>query len=304
MVDDKQDILEGNTRGVTGQTYGPQSVADQMLKFVRDNKNKPFFLYYPTVIPHLALQAPEKEIAAYRGKWPETPYTGRSYQPHPTPKSCYAAMITFMDRQIGRLLTLLEETGLAENTVIFFTSDNGVTHLKAQVDYEFFKSAEPFRGLKGSVYEGGIRVPLVVRWPGKVKPGTTSDYIGAFYDVMPTLAEIAGVEAPSGIDGISFVPTLTGHADKQKQHEFLVWEFHGYGGQQAVRMGDWKAVRTGCFKNPEGAVELYNLAKDIGESKNVAAEHPDRVKEMAGIMAREHAPSEHWDFRKRSRRKK
>ena len=211
-------------------------------------------------------------------------------------------MISFMDRQVGRLLALLEEIGQADNTVVFFTSDNGVTSLKAQVDYEFFESRKPLRGVKGSVYDGGIRVPLVVRWPGRVKAGTTSDFIGAFHDVMPTVCEIAGVPAPEGTDGISFVEALTGDPKRQKAHEFLIWEFHGYRGQQAVRMGDWKGVRQNCFRNPDGPIELYNLADDVGETKNIAADHPERVARMAKIMQEQHTPSEYWNFRKRKRR--
>ncbi|MEN8193210.1 MAG: sulfatase-like hydrolase/transferase, partial [Bacteroidota bacterium] len=162
LVSDSINItLKGNTRGVKGETYAPQLIADEMLKFVKENKDKPFFLYYPTVIPHLALQVPDENLKQYQGKWLEEPYEGGSYQPHPTPKACYASMISFMDEQVGRLLSLLEELELEENTIVLFTSDNGTTYLKNQVDYEFFNSVGPLRGLKGSLHEGGIRVPLI-----------------------------------------------------------------------------------------------------------------------------------------------
>jgi arylsulfatase len=284
LVDNnKQRFLKGNTRGLTGKTYGPQEVADEMLAYIRRNKDKPFFVYYPTVIPHLALQAPEKDIAHYRGRWPETPYKGRSYLPHPTPKACYAAMITFMDTQVGRMMKLLDELGLAENTVIMFTSDNGATHLNPQVDVDFFDSVGPLRGLKGRVYEGGIREPLIVRWPGRVKPGSVSHHISAHYDAMATLADIADIRQPVS-DGISYVPTLLGKPDKQKQHAYLFWDFAGYGGQLAVRMGKWKGLKQGLVRKPNAPLELYDLDADIGEKTNVAAKYPDVAAKIEQIM--------------------
>jgi arylsulfatase len=284
LVDNnKQRFLKGNTRGLTGKTYGPQEVADEMLAYIRRNKDKPFFVYYPTVIPHLALQAPEKDIAHYRGRWPETPYKGRSYLPHPTPKACYAAMITFMDTQVGRMMKLLDELGLAENTVIMFTSDNGATHLNPQVDVDFFDSVGPLRGLKGRVYEGGIREPLIVRWPGRVKPGSVSHHISAHYDAMATLADIADIRQPVS-DGISYVPTLLGKPDKQKQHAYLFWDFAGYGGQLAVRMGKWKGLKQGLVRKPNAPLELYDLDADIGEKTDVAAKYPDVAAKIEQIM--------------------
>ena len=237
LVSDRGKVtLEGNTRGLTGQTYGPQAIADELLKFIRENKDKPFFAYYPTVIPHLALQAPQEDIDQYKGKWPDPPYEGKSYLPHPTPRACYAAMISFLDKQVGRVMKLLEELGLDDNTVVFFTSDNGTTYLKGQVDYEFFDSVGPLRGLKGSLYEGGIRVAMVVRWPGRIKPGTKSAHAAVHYDILATLADIAGANAPD-TDGTSFAATLLPRGRRQKKPEYLFWDFTGYGGQQAVWMG-------------------------------------------------------------------
>jgi arylsulfatase len=281
--DDGTRDLPGNTRGVTGETYGPQVIADEMLEFIRARKDKPFFVYYPTVIPHLALQVPEKELEQYRGHWPDQPYTGKSYLPHPTPKAAYAAMISFMDKQVGRLYALLEELALDDNTIVFFTSDNGTTHLKAQVDYEFFNSVDGLRGLKGSVYEGGIRVPLIVRWPGRIRAGSVSEHAGAHYDSLATLADLAGAGIPEGTDGISYLPTLLGKGP-QKEHDYLFWDFAGYGGQLAVRMGEWKAVRRGLVKNPQAPLELYHLGKDRGESTDVAASHPEVAKKLGAIM--------------------
>ncbi len=299
LVDDnKQRMLEGNTRGLTGKHYGPQEIADEMLKFVRKNKDRPFFLYYPTVIPHLALQAPEEEIAVYRGLWTETPYEGRSYLPHPTPKACYAAMISFMDKQVGRLMGLLKELDLDENTIVFFTSDNGATHLNHQVDVEFFNSVGPLRGLKGSVYEGGVREPLVVRWPGRIKAGSVSDLISAHYDAMATLADIADVKPAADTDGISFLPTLLGQPGRQNRHEYLFWDFAGYGGQLAVRMGRWKGVKQKLAKNPDAPLELYDLETDIGEKHDVSKKYADVAATINQIMldAREEPTVEKFRF--------
>jgi len=280
-----------------GQDYAPDRMIDEALQFIRDNREGPFFLYFPSIIPHVALHIPDEELEPYLGKWDETPFTaegGYGYTPHQTPRAAYAAMISRLDREVGAILSLLEELGLEENTLVMFSSDNGTTHLEQEVDYEFFESVGPLRGLKGSLYEGGIRVPMIARWPGRIEPGSTSDLPSAFYDVMPTLAEVTGAEAPENIDGISFLPTLLGR-EGQQEHEFLYWEFTGYGGQQALRMGDWKAVRQNMLQEGNEdplRIELYNLADDIGESRDLASEKLEIVDRMRGIMDAEHVPSE------------
>ncbi len=284
LVKDEEKLeLEGNTRGLTGRHYAPQVIADHMLSFIKKNRDKPFFVYYPSVLPHLALQAPEDEIAGYRGRWPETPYKGKSYLPHPTPRACYASMITFLDKQVGRLMKLLKELKLDDNTIVFFTSDNGTTHLKNQVDYEFFKSVGPLRGLKGSLYEGGIRVPMVVRWPGRVRPQTVTHLPSAHYDVFATLSDL--VDGAGDVnDGISFLPTLLSQPERQKKHDYLFWDFAGYGAQLAVRMGRWKGIKRNLKKNPDAPLELYDLKNDVSEKRNVAGEHPDIADRIEKIM--------------------
>ena len=284
LIDDSgKRILEGNTRGLTGPHYGPQEIADEMLGFIEEHRDEPFFVYYPTIIPHLALQVPDAELGPYLDEWEETPYNGKSYLPHPTPRAAYAAMITFMDKQIGRLLAKLEELELDENTVVFFTSDNGTTFLKDQVDYEFFDSVAGLRGLKGEVYEGGIRVPLLVRWPGKIEAGSISNHPSAHYDALITVAEIGGANVESEHDGISYLPTLLGNG-KQEEHDFLLWDFGGYGGQIAIRQGPWKALKRNLRKTPEAPLELYHLEKDPTESRDVAAEHPDISRELERLL--------------------
>jgi len=181
-----------------------------------------------------------------------------------------------MDREIGRIMALLKELGIDDNTLIFFSSDNGPT-FNGGTDSEFFNSAGPLRGLKTMLYEGGIRVPLVARWPGKIKPDTVSEHISAFWDFLPTFAELLGTKPPSDIDGISIMPTLLGNNEKQGFHEFLYWE---YGGRQAVRMGDWKAYR----KDVSSRIELYNLKYDIAEQHNLTEKKPDMASKMKEIM--------------------
>ncbi len=301
---DKRIPMEGNDRGLTGKQYSHDLLTDEALWFIRENKDGPFFLYVPYTIPHLAIQVPDDSLAEYKGKWPDPPYTGgHGYLPHPAPRAGYAAMVTRMDRDIGRILALVKELGLDSNTLVMFTSDNGPTYDRlGGSDSDFFESAGPFRGLKGSAYEGGIRVPMIARWPGKIEPGAVTDHLSAFWDVMPTVAEVAGAQAPDDTDGISFLPTLLG-TEEQKPHEFLLWEFHGYGGQQAVRIDRFKGIRTKCYQNPDGPMELYDLKNDIGETTNVAADHPEIVEKMDRLLRDEHTDSPLWDFNRAKRPK-
>ena len=278
-----------------GTDYAPDHINAEVLKFIKGNKDKPFLCYYPTVIPHVALHVPDEELKPYLDLgWTDPPFTkqkGRGYTPHFTPRAAYAAMITRMDHYIGNVLNLLDELELADNTLVVFSSDNGTTHLDLEVDFTFFKSVGELRGLKGSLYEGGVRVPTIVRWPGKVKAGSESDFVSGFEDWMLTILEAVGskVKAPENTDGISLMPTLTGQ--KQPEREFLYREFSGYGGQQTIRVGEWKTVRQNLGKGPV-KTELYNIVSDIGETKDVAADHPDVVSKLEKMMAEQHVPSE------------
>ncbi|MFP6738241.1 MAG: arylsulfatase [Planctomycetota bacterium] len=290
-----------------GKDYAPDRINEQALNFIRANKDKPFFLYYPTVIPHVALHVPDEELKPYHELgWKDPPFTragGYGYTPHFTPRAAYAAMITRMDRYIGRVLDLIDDLGLTNNTIVIFTSDNGTTHLKQEVDYNFFNSVGKLRGLKGSLYEGGVRVPLIVRWPGKVKAGSSSDFVTGFEDWIPTLLELAGhkSEEDEELDGISIAPTLLGK--KQPEREFLYREFSGYGGQQALWMGKWKGVRQRLLRDKKKPVkeklriELYDLEKDVSESDNVASKHPEVVARIRKLLEQEHTPSKFFPIK-------
>jgi arylsulfatase A-like enzyme len=276
----------GSYEAYRGETYAMDVMMADAEAFIRAHAEEPFFLYLPFPVPHVALQVPDESVLPYEGEFPETPYAGeRGYLPHPAPRAAYAAMITRMDVGIGRLLDVLTELGVSDHTVVLFTSDNGPT-FNGGTDSDFFDSAGGLRGLKTTLYEGGIRVPLIVRWPGRVPPGSTTDHVSAFWDYLPTLAEIAGVEpGPEGrTDGLSMVPVLTGDPEAQPRHERLYWEYHG---GQALLSGRWKAVRA----HPDSALELYDLEADPSESMDVAASHPDVVAEHTAQMASSRTPS-------------
>jgi arylsulfatase len=274
--DGEVEWIEANKDGKE-QVYSHDLIAAEALNFIRTNKDRPFFLYVPFTIPHMALQVPGDSLAEYRGKWPDPPYKGdKGYFAHPSPRACYAAMITRMDRDVGRIMSLLKELALDDNTLVIFTSDNGPT-FNGGTDSAFFESAKPLRGLKASVYEGGIRVPYIARWPGRIKAGSTNNHISAFWDFLPTCCELISEDPPQDIDGISMLPTLLGQDQRQKKHEYLYWELHG---QQAIRMGKWKALRL----KPGSKIELYDLDSDIAESKDLANEHPEIVAQTAEIF--------------------
>ncbi len=288
----KKVILSGN-KGKKTEQYAPDLIQEQTLKFIETNKDKPFFLFVPNVIPHAELLVPDDDIVkSYRGKFPEKPYEGIDDGPNykiggygsvKTPRANFAAMITRLDQHVGEILDKLLETGLDKKTLVIFTSDNG-PHAEGGANPAYFTSSGGLRGQKRDLYEGGIRVPMVAWWPGKVTPGSNTDHISAFWDVMPTFAELAGADVPEDIDGISFLPTLLGNPYKQKEHDFLYWEFHEHGGKQAVRKDKWKAIRLQVKKNPNGPLELYDLQTDPQEKSNIASQHPDILRQMEQIM--------------------
>jgi arylsulfatase A-like enzyme len=273
LWDNEVEMFIGNNRSGLRGTYSHDLFTERALKFLDSSHEKPFLLYLPYAVPHT-----NNELGNATGDGMEVPdygsFAGRDW---PKPEKGQAAMIDMLDRDVGKIMAKLKELRIDRNTIIFFTSDNG-PHQEGGHKMEFFDSNGALRGMKRDLYEGGIRVPMVVRWPGAIEAGRVSDEPWAFWDVLPTMAELAGVPAPKDIDGISMVPTLLGKP--QTSHEYLYWEFHERGFKQAVRMGEWKGVRLSAG----GAIELYNLKADIGEHSNIADRHPDVVRKIERIM--------------------
>jgi arylsulfatase A len=295
-------LLPENGNGKKG-SYSADLIHKAALKFLDDAGNKTFFLFYATTIPHAELSAKEDYMKLFRGKLnPEKSFKGVDdgptfrlgpYASQPEAHAAFAAMIKELDDYVGELMKKLTELNLDKNTIVIFASDNG-PHLEAGADPDFFDSNGPLRGYKRDMYEGGIRTPMIVRWTGKVKTSSVSNHVSAFWDIMPTLAEIAGIDSPKNIDGISFLQELLGKP--QKQHEYLFWEFHEQGGKMAVRMGNWKLVKLNIDKAPQAGSELYDLGTDPGETKNVASANQEIVKKMESIMRQSHVPSRDFPY--------
>ena len=264
------------------EVYSHDLFAEFALDFIRRHKDEPFFFYGAFTIPHAEVTVPDDSLAEYLDKWPEPKaFPGsKTYCPQDKPRAHRAGMITRLDRDIGRLLDLLDELGLAENTLVIFTSDNGPITAGGQ-DPEFFDSNGPLRDLKFTLYEGGIRVPFLARWKGKIAPGTVSDHVSDFADIVPTLAAAAGIAVPDSFgerDGVSILPTLFGAGGEQENRAHFYWEAAP---QQAARRGDWKAYRP----TPGKPIQLYHLGDDIGETRDLAGENPDLVLEFERLMA-------------------
>ena len=273
--------------------YACDPMFQELTEFVNQNKNHPFFMYWATTIPHLPIQAPQRWVDYYVKKFgDEKPYIGdQGYFPHRYPHAGYAAMISYLDEQVGLLITQLKSLGLYDNTLIIFTSDNGPTYTGG-ADSPWFRSAGPFKNEfgwgKGFTHEGGIRVPMIASWPGKIKKGAVSNHISAFWDVLPTFCELTGIQIPAQMDGISFLPELLG--EKQNAHPYLYWEFPETDGQQAVRLGKWKGIRQD-IKMGNLNLQLFNLETDIQELHDVSTKYPEIVRQMEEIMIKEHVPA-------------
>ncbi|MDP2997981.1 MAG: arylsulfatase [Bryobacterales bacterium] len=287
LLDNEREYMARGNMGTKKDEYAHDLFTARTLGFLeKQPANQPFFLHVCYTIPHA-----NNEMGRDTGNGMEVPsdapYSSKSW---PKQEKNFAAMITRMDRDIGRLMEQLKKMGADQDTLVIFTSDNG-PHQEGGHQSEFFKSSGPLRGIKRDLHEGGIRVPMIARWPGKVKAGAASDQVWAFWDFLPTACELAGVAAPAGSDGISMAPALLGRP--QKNHEYLYWEFHERGFDQGVRMGDWKGVRKGR----RGPIELYDLKADVGETNNIAAKHADVVARIAKIMEEARTESKEFPIR-------
>ena len=282
------------------KVYSHDLIMSKALEFLNANSEKPFFLYLTPTIPHADLVVPNGELFDYDGKFQEVPSpgpnpkTGRGYRAQDKPRATFAAMVTRLDRDVQRVCDLLEKKGVLDNTIIIFTSDNG-THKEGGHDPRYFDSNGPFRGTKRDLYEGGIRTPFIVHWPAAIKPASVSYHVSAFWDFMPTVCDLIGVEKPQNIDGISYLPTLLSKG-KQKEHDYLYFEFHEQGGKQAVIKDRWKLIHLNVNKPKGSSYELYNLSTDPSEVANVIGLYPKKAEELKKIFNTARVSNENWKF--------
>jgi len=286
---EKQQFADNH--GKEGEKYSGDLFLSDTLTWLDQRHDRPFFLHLSLQQPHADLAVPDKWKEPFLTQFDDQPFAGNGYRAEPHPKATFVGMITHLDESVGKVLDKLRELGIEKNTLVLFASDNGAMS-EGGWSRDNFKSSGQLRGGKRDLYEGGIRVPLIAWWPGQIRPGRTSSHLSAFWDFVPTACEIASIEPPKDSDGISYLPTLVGRLQEQQAHDYLYWEFYEQGGKQAVRRGDWKAVRLDAITSPARPIELYNLAEDVSETRDIAAEHPEIVAEMAEIMRTAHNDSE------------
>lgn len=278
------------------KTYSQDLIHEQAKTFIRDNKDKPFYAMLTYTLPHAEMNLPHDSIyALYENAFDEVPYdipVGRGYYPSEKPYASFAAMVSRLDMYVGEIMAELKALGIDKNTIVIFTSDNG-PHREGGANPDYFKSYGPLKGVKRDVYEGGIRVPMIAWCPGTIRAGVKNDHVGAFWDIMPTMAELTGTSLPVETDGISLLPTLLSQ-EGQQQHDYLYWEFHEQNGREALRKDNWKLIRQPIVG--ETILELYDLSKDIHEDNNLAANHPEKVEELALLMDGARTPSRLFNF--------
>lgn len=294
LIRDGQKVRYPGNRGKKGDTYSGDLFLADTLGWLDDHADRPFFLHLSLQQPHLDLNVPEQWKQPYLGKYDEEPLPGGHFRAESHPKATFAAMIAYLDDTVGQVLDKLETLGIAENTLVIFASDNGAVTTGGWSS-ENMNSSGPLRGCKRDLYEGGIRVPTIAWWPGHISAGRVTDHVSAFWDFALTVTELAGLEPLPATDGISYLPTLLGEGPQPK-HDYLYWEFYEQGGKQAVRMGDWKAVRLDVLKDSTSPVELYDLATDLGEQHDVAADHPQVVAKMLEVMRTAHVPTNEYEL--------
>ena len=302
--DDQRQKLEGNANKKR-QVYAPELIQKQAINFIRDNKEQPFFLYYAAIQPHATMVAPEDYMEKHRGKYgKDEPFLGRGYSAQKTPRAAFAAMVNVLDDCVGEISRELETLGIADNTIVIFTSDNG-PHVEGGHDPKYFDSNGINKGTKRDLYEGGIRVPFIASWPGKIKAGSESNLLSAFWDFLPTMAELTGQSPPKKVDGLSMLPTLLGKPGQQ-QHDYLYWEFAERGGRVAIRKGNWKAVRYDASADPHSPLELYDLSSDPEENLNVAGGNPEVASDLRVLVekARTAPANPKFDYLKKKQGKK
>ena len=297
-ANDEKLELPGN--GKKDSIYSADLIHQHALRFLRDNHDHPFFLYLAYTLPHAALQVPNDSVyrnyIAQFGEAAQTPATGpqrSGYAFQPYPHAAFAAMVSRLDRYVGDILREVKELGIADKTLILFTSDNG-PHREGGGDPAFFDGSGPFRGIKRDLYEGGIREPFIAVWPGTIRAGSVCNRPAAFWDLFPTFEETAGIPFTGNIDGYSLLPLLKGMDRVARPHDYFYWEFHENGGRQAVHWGKWKGVRLNVNTNPDPPMELYDLSNDPGEQHDVASKHPDIVQHIRTLMIQSHRPNKDW----------
>jgi arylsulfatase A len=287
---------EVNLEDWIGETYAPTLMIAEAERFIADKAGNPFFLYLPFIEPHVAIHPPRESVDKFPREWDTQVYRGENaYLPHPRPRAGYAAMISDLDGYVGRVLSALDQAGVADHTLVIFTSDNGSTHEGRALssfhvggaDPKFFNSTADLRGYKGSVYEGGIRVPMIARLPGRIAPNAVNDTPSYFPDWFPTLCDAAGLELPANLDGQSLWPVLLGKQDALPERKPMIWVYPEYGGQVAARLGDFKVLRRGLKTQSPGAWEVYDLSQDRGEANDLAAQRPDLIQQATELLERE-----------------
>ena len=283
-----------DNHGKEGRQYSSDLILADALAYIESHTGAPFFLHIAFQTPHADLNAPAKWREPFVGQFAESPFeSDRHYRSETHPKATFAGMVAHLDDAVGQVLDKLHEQGVAENTIVLLSSDNGAMS-EGGWSREYFQSSGPLRGGKRDLYEGGVRVPLIAWWPETIAAGATSDHISAFWDFLPTACGLAGVDPPKSTDGLSYLPTLLGKPADQQRHDYLYWEFYEQGGKQAVRRGNWKAVRRDVFESPDRELELYDLSKDVGETHDVAADHPEVVAELNAIFREAHVDAEEF----------